>query len=56
MRYNEKKGHWPLMKSKIQEAPESDSDGSSLRGGILDRRISGETKEGVSAEIHSVES
>ena len=52
MRYNEKKGHWPLMKSKAAEPAMSDS--ASSEGGVVDYEKKDGVAEGVTTEVRSV--
>ena len=52
MRYNEKKGHWPLMKNKLAEPTMSDS--ASSKGDDVDYQKNDAIAEGVRTEVRSV--
>lgn len=54
MRYNEKKGHWPLTKAKPASATEKVSDSSSEEGVSITYPRMAAKPEGVSTNVRSV--
>ena len=52
MRYNEKKGHWPLMKAKQQESTISESASSHEDSAVYENKD--KAAEGVSTDVRSV--
>lgn len=61
MRYNEKKGHWPLMKVKqadsadAQEVLPSDSEVNSIKEGLVNHEKRRSSTEGIPTEVRSVD-
>ena len=54
MRYNEKKGHWPLMKAKAASSEEKMSDSSSEEGVGITFPEKSAIVEGVLTRVRSV--
>ena len=55
MRYNEKKGHWPLMKAKAVSNDGETSDSNSEEGINLARPEKAADSVGISAKVRSIE-
>lgn len=54
MRYNEKKGHWPLMKAKAASSEEKASDSSSEEGVGITYPEKSANAESVMTRVRSV--
>ena len=56
MGYNEKKGHWPLMKPKKAAASKRGSDASSNEAGVVDYQNKVDGEDAVTTAVRSIES
>lgn len=56
MRYNEKKGHWPLLRPKQQKAGRENSDSSSGGGSELAHPEKALAHDAVVSEVRSTKS
>lgn len=55
MRYNEREGHWPLMKpKKAAGAKREDSDASSYEAGVVEHQTKVDNEDAVATRVRSI--
>lgn len=56
MRYNEKKGHWPLMKAKAASPEDKASDSSSEEGVVITKPEKSANTDDIRTRVRSMAS